>query len=127
MGKIAQFISVLINSRDQAHILHLQATGVGSFARHSALNGYYDGIVGLFDRYVEVYQGKYQQILKGYTPADRFTEGEGADSALKFFASLEKYVSGAAANLPKDPDLVNIHADILELIHETQYKLTFLS
>jgi hypothetical protein len=116
-----EFISVLFHARNQAHIFHLQTK---SFARHSALGSFYDSIVDLADRFVEAYQGKYG-ILKGYKAEPDFEEGD--DAVLSFFASLERYVANHASKLPKDPDLVNIHADILDLIHTTQYKLKHLS
>lgn len=62
---IGQFISTLFASRTQAHIFHLQTIGEGSFAMHSALNIYYDDIVGLVDGLVESYQGRYG-IITGY-------------------------------------------------------------
>lgn len=117
----AELISVLFHARSQAHIFHLQTK---SFARHMALGDFYEGIVGLADRFVEAYQGKYG-ILKGYRGDETFEEGDG--DVLSFFESLEKYVAGHASKLPKDPDLLNIHADMLDLIHTTQYKLKHLS
>jgi hypothetical protein len=115
-----EFISVLFSARTQAHIFHLQTK---SYAQHKALGAFYDSIVDLADRYVEAYQGKYG-ILKGYAGDSDYDED---GNALGFLNNLEKYVAAAAPKLPKEPDLVNIHADILELIHSTQYKLKNLS
>lgn len=120
-AKCAEFVSVLFHARSQAHIFHLQTK---LFARHAALGDFYDGIVDLADKFAETYQGKYG-IIKGYKADPDFEEGD--DSVLSFFQSLEKYVTNVAKDLPKEPDLVNIHADILDLIHHTQYKLKFLS
>ena len=60
---IGQFISTLMSARTQAHIFHLQTP---SFAAHTALNGFYDEIVGTIDGLVESYQGKYG-IIEGYS------------------------------------------------------------
>ncbi len=49
-------------SRTQAHIFHLQTP---SFAAHTALQLYYEGIVPLVDGFVESYQGK-NGIITGY-------------------------------------------------------------
>jgi hypothetical protein len=117
----ADFISVLFSAGTQTHIFHLQTK---SFAKHSALGSFYDDIVDLADKYAETYQGKYG-ILKGYTGNKDFDEGD--EDVLKYFTDLEKYVVAVAKKLPTDTDLVNIHADILGLIHSTQYKLKFLS
>ena len=61
-GDFVEMISLLFHSRTQAHTFHLQTE---SFAEHKALEGYYDGIVGLIDSITESYQGKYG-IVKGY-------------------------------------------------------------
>jgi hypothetical protein len=121
MAHVAQFISVLFNSREQAHIFHLQTS---SYAKHKALNSYYDGIVDFADDYVEAYQGKYG-ILKGYTPQESFFEGD--NNVLTYFDHLETFVADALSKLPDDADLQNIAADILHLVHSTQYKLKHLS
>lgn len=53
METVAKFLSTLFNSRDQAHIFHLQTS---SYAAHKALNKYYDEIVDLVDTYAETYK-----------------------------------------------------------------------
>lgn len=45
------------NSATVAHVLHLGAIGDGSYAKHKALNEYYDGIVDVADRFAEAYMG----------------------------------------------------------------------
>ena len=62
---MASFISTLFASRTQAHIFHLQVTGPGSFAKHKALDDYYNEIIDLTDGLVESYQGRYG-IITGY-------------------------------------------------------------
>ncbi len=116
---VAKFISTLFHSREQAHILHLQTD---SYAAHKALQKYYEGIVDLADKYVETYQGKYG-IIKGYS-ASNFVEGPKA--AIPYFRDLEKKISGMKDQLPKDLDLENNYADVLDLIHSTNYLLNYL-
>jgi hypothetical protein len=94
-----------------------------SYAAHKALNGYYDAIVGLTDKYAETYQGKYG-IVMGYKPVKKFVQGD--KEILPYFHKLEKEVSDLRSKLPKDLDLENAYADILDLIHSTQYLLTYL-
>ena len=65
MEPYALFIGTLMQSRNQAHIYHLQVEGPGSFAAHKALQDYYEEIVNLIDGLVESYQGRYG-ILRGY-------------------------------------------------------------
>lgn len=114
---VAKFLSTLFHSRTQAHILHLQTS---SFAGHKALNAYYDGIVPLVDKYAESYQGKYG-IVKGYQAMPKVLQGNQA--VIPYFDSLEKQVTSMRGKLPKDLDLENAYADILDLIHSTQYLL----
>ena len=114
---VAKLISVLFHSRTQAHILHLQTK---SFAAHKALNAYYDGIVPLVDKYAESYQGIYG-LIKGYQSMPKVLEGQ--KEIIPYFNALEKQVSSMRSKLPKDLDLENAYADILDLIHSTQYLL----
>lgn len=117
---VPKFLSTLFNSREQAHILHLQTS---SYASHKALQKYYEGIVDLIDKYIETYQGKYG-IVKGYKPAPKFIEGDKA--AIPYFKQLEKTIAAMESQLPKDVDLQNAYADILDLIHTTNYLLNYL-
>ena len=55
----ADFIGTLFLARDVAHSVHLNTR---SFAKHSALNEFYDGIVDLTDKYAEAYQGRHGLI-----------------------------------------------------------------
>jgi hypothetical protein len=114
---VAKFISVLFHSRTQAHILHLQTK---SFAAHKALNAYYDGIVPLVDKYAESYQGIYG-IVKGYQSMPKVLEGQ--KEIIPYFNALDKQITLMKNKLPKDLDLENAYADILDLIHSTQYLL----
>lgn len=56
MSKAGQFIGVLFASRNVAHKSHLTAK---VYARHMALGGFYESIVGLADRFAETYAGKF--------------------------------------------------------------------
>jgi hypothetical protein len=119
MEQVANFISTLFASREQAHIFHLQTT---SYAAHKALQGYYEDIVGLVDTYVESYQGRYG-ILKGYTLATQIYE---EDSILKYFVGLQTFVDAIRQDLPTDGELNNTVDEISGLISSTIYKLKFL-
>jgi len=117
---VVEFVSVLFNSRQQAHIFHLQTR---SFAKHKALGAFYESIADLADNYVEAYQGTHD-IVTGYTPMPSFFEEE--SEVLPYFDKLEQYITAVQDQLPKQTDLQNIVADVLHLIHSTQYKLTHL-
>jgi hypothetical protein len=117
---VAKFVSTLFNSREQAHIFHLQTT---SYAAHKALNHYYDDIIELVDTYAEAYQGRYG-IITGYVPQTKFYEGE--PEVLKYFVGLQTFVDSIRPQLPDDGELNNTVDDISGLISSTIYKLKFL-
>ena len=54
--KASDFVGMLFLARDVAHSVHLNTR---SFAKHSALQGFYEGIVDLADSFAEAYQGKH--------------------------------------------------------------------
>jgi hypothetical protein len=116
---VADFLSLLFASATQSHILHLQTK---SYAAHKALQGYYEGIVPLIDTYAETYQGKYG-IIQGYSYSELV---EGDKQILPYFKELEELVTVLEQDLPKDVDLQNTYADILDLIHKTNYLLRYL-
>ena len=41
MEAVGLFLGTLMQSRTQAHVYHLQAQGMGSYAAHVALGAYY--------------------------------------------------------------------------------------
>ena len=58
----ATFIATLFHSATNAHFMHLQTD---SYAKHVALNEYYDSIIELGDKWAEAYQGCYE-VIKSY-------------------------------------------------------------
>lgn len=119
METVAKFISTLFNSRDQAHIFHLQTS---SYAAHKALNSYYEDIIDLIDSYAETCQGRYG-IIRGYTPQRQYFEG---DETVKYFTGLSTYIDSVRSSLPQDSDLNNVVDEISALVNSTIYKLKFL-
>ena len=119
MPPVVKFISILLSSREQAHIFHLQTP---SYAQHKALQGYYEDIVDLIDTYVESYQGRYG-IVKGYKPSNTILED---DSTVSYFTGLQKFVDETRGQLPQDGELNNTIDEISGLISSTVYKLKFL-
>jgi len=116
---MADFISTLLESRNQAHIFHWQAQGEGSDARHRALEAYYDEIVDAVDELVETYQGRYG-ILHGYKGNAEYLEDQ---SELKYFEALCMYVDKNRASLPQDSYIQNQIDELVALIEKTKYKL----
>ena len=55
----ADFIGTLFLARDVTHSVHLNTK---SYAKHVALNEFYDNIVELADKFAEAYQGRHGLI-----------------------------------------------------------------
>ncbi len=119
MEQFATFIATLMQSRNQAHIYHLQTT---SFAQHTALQAYYEGIVPLIDGLVESYQGAYG-ILRRYKMAGTIKED---DNPIIYFEGLCKFVNTIIPSLPQDTYLLNQYDEVVALLQTTKYKLKFL-
>lgn len=118
-----EYIGTLMQSRNQAHIFHLQTS---SYSKHIALNGYYDGIIGLVDSIVESYQGKYD-ILKGYKMVGSIKDLENEEDTIAYFEQLAKYCELKRTKLPQDGYLMNLYDSVDELIRSTIYKLKRLN
>jgi hypothetical protein len=121
MNNCNKLISYLFHSRTQAHVFHLQTT---SFAEHMALQGYYDGIVGLVDGLVESYQGKYG-ILKGYTNFG-LIEYNNKQQVIQYFEALMSTIDTLRVDIT-DSYLQNQVDTITELVQSTLYKLKNLN
>lgn len=119
--KCADFVGTLFLARDVAHSVHLNTR---SFAKHSALNSFYDEIVDLADKFAEAYQGRHGLIgpislmsAKKTTNVVEFLEDSLADIEKMRYEVVEK----------TDTALQNIIDEIVGLYLSTLYKLKFLA
>lgn len=117
-----EFVGTLLHSATITHFMHLQATGEGSFAKHSALGTYYDEIVDLTDSLAEAIQGCYGMIISNYPNMFANVSGD----ALDYMVMLKDYVSNNRQNMPQESNIQNEIDTIATLIDSTIYKLTFL-
>lgn len=122
MEQFALLIGTLLQSRNQAHIFHWQTQGEGSFAAHTALGAYYDGIIPLVDGIVESVQGRYG-IVRGYKMAGNLKEDSGY---VTYFEALSKFVEMTRTQIPQDSYIQNQIDEVVDLIETTKYKLKFL-
>jgi hypothetical protein len=118
-----EYVGTLFQSRNQAHIYHLQTS---SYAKHKALNKYYEDIIDLIDSLVEGYQGKYE-IIKGYKMIGTLKDLESDEDIITYFEQIAKYCELKREKLPQDGFLTNVYDDIDSLIRSTLYKLKRLS
>ena len=89
-----------------------------------ALNGYYDGIVGLVDGLVESYQGKYG-ILTNYSNFN-ILEYKSCEDIIMYLQGLNMTVEKCRKSIPQDSYIQNQIDTVVELISSTIYKLKFL-
>lgn len=113
-----EFIGKLFEIEVVSHIAHLQVTGSGAYAAHMALNGLYEGIVDLRDRYAESIQGK-EGILTGYPQTISTKEGTDMVRYVKMMAEA----TNEHRSTLKEGFLQQICDDIMELLYSTHYKL----
>ncbi len=116
----ARYVSALFNSRDQAHVFHLNPI---SYAHHMALQSYYEGIIPLVDSYVEAYQGTYNKRIRGLRKNSRYIQDP--KKALSYFKGLRKRIR-AMKPLASATHLKNIRDEIMALLTSTIYKLQYL-
>lgn len=121
-NQTAEFIGTLLHSATITHIMHFQATGEGSYAKHIALGDYYDEVVELADSLTEAIQGCYGEIVTGYPSMFANVNTE----PLEYLLSLKDYVANNRDQLPQESNIQNEIDSIATLIDSTIYKLKFL-
>jgi DNA-binding ferritin-like protein len=116
-----QFMGHLFLARDVAHSVHLNTR---SFAKHSALNEFYDEIIELADKFAEAYQGR-----KGLIGPIALMSARKTGNIVEFLEdSLEQVEDMRYKMVDKtDSALQNIIDEIVGLYLSTLYKLKFLA
>ena len=121
MKKASDFVGYLFLARDVAHSVHLNTR---SFAKHMALNAFYDGIVDLADKFAEMYQGR-NGLIGGVSlqPAKKTT------NVVEFFEKQLEEIEACRYEVvdEKDTALQNVIDEIVGLYLTTLYKLKFLN
>ena len=117
----ADFVGTLFLARDVAHSVHLNTR---SFAKHMALNEFYDNIIELADKFSEAYQGRHGLIgpisllsAKKTTNIIAFLEDSLADVERMRYEVCKK----------EETALQNIIDEIVGQYLSTLYKLKFLA
>lgn len=113
-----ELISRLMVARNAAHMAHLQTT---SFAQHKALDDFYTAVVDLIDSFAETYQGIHG-LIKNY-PVCATPTG----NPVVWLQALRGWMKGCReTSCTNEPELLNIHDEIMALVSQTLYKLRFL-
>ena len=118
----AKLFSKLFESREMAHIYHLQVNGEpGSHAKHTALGDYYDGVLGFIDDLIETFQGQYG-IVEEYNVID--TKETGSKDTIEYFNELARFIKEERKCInSEDTHLHNIIDEVVALVYKTLYKL----
>jgi len=115
--KPGDFFGKLFQLRDEIHLNHLKVTGPGSFAAHSALNGFYSDVLDLIDSLVESYQGKYG-IIDITIPSSK------SGDSIKCLEELVKLTDGGSAySMFTETWIQNQIDEISTLGYQTLYRL----
>jgi hypothetical protein len=127
-----KFFSKLFESREMAHVYHLQVKGdMGSHAKHVALQEYYEGddegeggILEPLDGLIEMYQGQFG-IVEGYETID--TSSTMSKDPIEYFTELAEFVKKERHNCfdKEDTHYFNLIDDVLVLIYQLLYKLKY--
>ena len=119
--KPADFVGMLFLARDVTHSVHLNTR---SYAKHVALNEFYDAIVDLADKFAEAYQGRHGLIgpislmsAKKTGNVIEFLEDQLADLEAMRYDVADK----------TDTALQQLIDNVVELYLSTLYKLKFLA
>jgi hypothetical protein len=130
-----KFFSKLFESREMAHVYHLQVKGdMGSHAKHIALQEYYEGdegdeegeggILDSLDTLIEMYQGQFG-LIEGYDTID--TSETMSKDPIEYFTELADFVKSERHNCfdKEDTHYFNSIDDVLVLIYRLLYKLKY--
>lgn len=116
-----KFIGMLFLARDVTHSVHLNTR---SYAKHKALNEFYDGIVDLADSFAEAYQGR-----KGLIGPISLMSAKRTNNVLEFLEDQVKDIEAMRYEVcdKTDTPLQNIIDEIVSLYLSTIYKVKFLA
>jgi DNA-binding ferritin-like protein len=117
-GQASLIAFVGFELRTITHKAHLQATGIGSYAKHKALEDFYEKIVDILDEFVEVYQGRYGVLVDYSTSAYWDFDSSNIVKTIKEFARL---LDIERPNFT--PEIQNILDSLQALNLRTIYKL----
>lgn len=124
MDAIANLIITLLHAGTAAHVLHLQAKGPGSLARHEALGAFYGAVIDKADAIAEAYQGNQHAIIAPYPDGYVNPMQNGAPSdALEFMQALSDFVATTRKDVVQVSQIQNLIDEVAALIDSTVYKL----
>ena len=115
----ADLIGHLFLARDVTHSVHLNTR---SYAKHKALGGFYEKVIGLADDLAEAYQGRY-----GLIGPITLHSAKKTNNVVEFLEDSLEEVRKERKEYSEDTALQNIIDEIEGLYLSTLYKLKFLA
>jgi hypothetical protein len=121
MTKASDFVGYLFLARDVTHSVHLNTR---SYAKHKALQKFYENIVDLADTFAEMYQGRH-----GLIGGISLQTAKKTTNVVEFLENQLQEIEDCRYDVvdEKDTALQNIIDEIVGLYLTTLYKLKFLS
>ena len=119
--KCNDFVGMLFLARDVTHSVHLNTR---SYAKHKALQKFYENIIDLADGFAEAYQGRH-----GLIGPISLMSAKKTGNIVEFLQDqLDEIETGRYDVCKKDDTpLQNLIDGIIELYLSTLYKLRFLA
>jgi len=119
--KAADFIGMLFLARDVTHSVHLNTR---SYAKHKALNKFYDEVVDLADTFAEAYQGRH-----GLVGPISLLNARKTANVLDFLEDQLAEIERVRYDVcdKSDTAIQNIIDEIVGLYLSTIYKIKFLA
>jgi hypothetical protein len=119
--KANEFLGLLFLARDVAHSVHLNTR---SYAKHVALNIFYDRIVGAADDFAESYQGRH-----GLMGPIALHSAKKTTNIIEFLEDSLKQIEDVRYEVvdKTDMSLQQLIDNIIEIYLRTLYKLKFLA
>jgi DNA-binding ferritin-like protein len=117
----SDFVGVLFLARDVTHSVHLNTR---SFAKHKALQKFYENVVDLADTFAEMYQGRH-----GLIGGINLQSAKKTNNVIEFLEGQLAEIEGCRYEVVDESDtaIQNIIDEIVGLYLSTLYKLKFLA
>ena len=119
--KCNDFVGMLFLARDVTHSVHLNTR---SYAKHKALQKFYENIIDLADGFAEAYQGRH-----GLIGPISLMSAKKTGNVVEFLQDQLDEIEAGRYDVCKKEDtpLQNLIDGIIELYLSTLYKLRFLA
>jgi hypothetical protein len=119
--KCSDFVGILFLARDVTHSVHLNTR---SYAKHKALQKFYESIIDLADSFAEAYQGRH-----GLIGPISLMSAKKTSNVIEFLESQLAEIESVRYDVcdKSDTALQQLIDNVIELYLSTLYKLRFLA